>query len=339
MRFFSILFVCIFFFIGLNSCQDNKWKVDLSQNPTELSLYRFELILFQLAQDDLKLTDWNKIVTKYPQFSNLYSSNIMRFGSTDAQQTITNLNGFIQNKNINSIFKEVQNTFPTGSLDQKLKELEQGFKYFNHYFPKRIIPEIYTMVTAFAYNVVCDDSLIAIGLDTYLGGDYKIYPQTGIPKYKFEKFDQKYIVSDALKAWLFTDFENTKSQNLLDQMIFNGKILYLLKAFLPEKELQLLLNYNKEELLWCNENEAEIWFHFVDMELLYTIENHQITKYMGDAPFIAGFPKGSPGRVGQWMGYKIVNAFMENNNISLSELMEVENSNKILQQSKYKPRR
>ena len=238
------------------------------------------------------------------------------------------------------LFKEVMKLYPLNSLDKDVQLMEEGFKRFKYYFPNRVVPEVRTMISAFSYNTVVGDSVLAIGLDTYLGGEFPIYEQTGIPKYKFEKFSREFLVSDAIKAWIVTEFEEEGGKNLLEQMIYQGKILYLLENLLPETEKHILFNYFVEELEWCESNEAEIWFHFIDMELLYTVENHLIKKYLGDAPFIAGFPDGSPGRVGQWIGYQVVSSYMENNSTEgLTSLFEMKDANHILQKSKYKPQR
>lgn len=46
----------------------------------------------------------------------------------------------------------------------------------------------------------------------------------------------------------------------------------------------------------------------------------------------------SPGQIGAWIGLQIVNAFMENNDVSLQELIKT-NEEQIFAKSKYKPRR
>ena len=59
---------------------------------------------------------------------------------------------------------------------------------------------------------------------------------------------------------------------------------------------------------------------------------------MGEAPFIQGFPDGSPGRIGHWLGWQIVKAYMEKNpTISIEKLMTHNNAQKLLNESKYKP--
>lgn len=194
------------------------------------------------------------------------------------------------------------------------------------------------MISAFTYSTVVDDSLLVIGLDNYLGAEFPLYPQAGIPEYKFSHFSKEYIVADALKAWILTEFPADAAQNLLEQMVYQGRVLYLLSAFLPETKEHILLDYKEEELIWSQENAEEIWAHFLEFELFFETENQKIRKYMGDAPFIPGFPEGSPGRIGEWLGFEIVKEFMDRNKeLSLADLMKINEANKILRESKYKP--
>ena len=47
--------------------------------------------------------------------------------------------------------------------------------------------------------------------------------------------------------------------------------------------------------------------------------------------------KESPGRLGYWVGFQIVNQYMNNKSVSLQELMKNTNSQEILLKSKYNP--
>jgi uncharacterized protein YjaZ len=51
-------------------------------------------------------------------------------------------------------------------------------------------------------------------------------------------------------------------------------------------------------------------------------------------------PTNSPGRAGNWMGYRIIRAYMKKHpNTSLEQLMALKDAQKILDESKYKPKR
>lgn len=47
----------------------------------------------------------------------------------------------------------------------------------------------------------------------------------------------------------------------------------------------------------------------------------------------------SPARVGNYIGYKIVSKFMEENSVSIDSLMKITDATVILNASKYKPTR
>jgi hypothetical protein len=46
----------------------------------------------------------------------------------------------------------------------------------------------------------------------------------------------------------------------------------------------------------------------------------------------------SPGKVGVWVGWQIVSSYMKHNNVSLQELLKI-NELDLFQKSKYKPRK
>ena len=73
-------------------------------------------------------------------------------------------------------------------------------------------------------------------------------------------------------------------------------------------------------------------------KLLYTKDHQTQTKLIQDAPFTTGFGNESPSRLGVFIGWEIVLAYLNNNpDVSLEELIMMTDSQKILQQSGYKP--
>ena len=324
--------------IALFACDQNRWKVELHGEMKDPEWQRFELDLFEMKGPDLSRERLRELEGSYPKLLPLYSNAIMRFGDLRDSSTLETFQKFTADENIIELVEAVENEFPREGLKEELDQLSEGFMRYQHFFPDRSIPQVKSMISAFTYSTVVDDSLLVIGLDNYLGKDFRLYPQAGIPQYKFSHFSREFIVLNALKAWLLTEFPDDAAQNLLEQMVYQGKVIYLLSAFLPEHEEHFLMNYQANELAWCRENAVEIWAHFLDFELFFTTENHKIRKYMGDSPFIPGFPEGSPGRVGQWLGFEIVKSYMDKkDNVSLKDLMELKDANKILRESKYKP--
>lgn len=337
MRVYSLIVFILFLF--LVSCDANKWQVGDNYKSIEIDIKRFDQSLLNLSKNAATEEDIIQLELEYPKLYPLYVKAIMRFDEIGHKGNKETFIDFLNDENIRDLLDSVSYVYPNGSLQNEFELLTQSLSRFHYFFPKNQVPKVRTMISAFTYSTVTDDSLLVIGLDNYLGNRFSLYPKIGIPNYMFQKFSREYMVTDAMKAWVTSEFEGIEGSKLIDQMIFSGKILYIMRNLMPDFPEHLIFNYNEEELQWCVNNVREIWAHFIDMDLLFSDKNFQIRKYMGDAPFIPGFPEGSPGRVGQWVGYQIVNSFMEKESeITLEQLMQIENSNKILQDSRYKPK-
>jgi len=213
------------------------------------------------------------------------------------------------------------------------------YKYVNYYFPHIKIPKVYTHSGSEEFIWVEDD-WVSIALEYYLGSDYENYKYVeGIYSYMLPNLRREKIVSDVVFWWLTTEFPNPiDAPRLLDNMIFHGKIMYLTELFLPNEKEENLIGYTHEQWKWCKANEAQMWNYVVENKQLFSTELMLTAKYINPAPFTAYFPEESPGRTGIWMGWQIVRSFMEKNpKVTLPELMNNFDAQKILEQSGYKP--
>ena len=147
------------------------------------------------------------------------------------------------------------------------------------------------------------------------------------------------LAMDAMRGWVQSEWEQDPSQSdLLSQMIYKGKILYLLHNFMPEAPDSILTGYTGSQVKWCESNEKQTWSFFIDQNLLFSNDPQQIAKLIQDGPSTNGFPAGSPGAIGQWIGWKIIDAYMKkNSSITLNQLMMNNDYRKIFNESKYKP--
>ncbi|MCX6271606.1 MAG: gliding motility lipoprotein GldB, partial [Bacteroidetes bacterium] len=160
-----------------------------------------------------------------------------------------------------------------------------------------------------------------------------------IPEYKCIGFNKAFIVPDCMKQLAFHQMPGLKPDaNLMETMIFYGKLLYFLDVALPERPDYQKITYTPSQLKWCIENEAKIWGFLISNKFLFTTDSKLILNFIPDAPFTKGFPKESPGRIGWFVGWQIVRNFMDNNpETSLNQLMQLTDSQLILTKSRYKP--
>lgn len=336
--FLLILIVSLLF----ASCNKNTKLLDHSGTDLEIDINRYEKKFFALDTNNL-IQSLKELRNEDTAFFDFYTIQMMRFGRfTDTvSPVILSIDEFLTNKNVLELRDTVSNTFK--DLEPIKEELIEAFKYFKHYFPNKQLPEIRTVISEFGYNAVSlDSTYLVFGLDMYLGKNYKYYGSFDFPNYIIKRFEKQYMVPNAMEViykQYFEDSELSNTKALVFSMIENGKKLYFLESMMPEKDKNLLIGYTKKQLTWCEESEADIWAFYNEMDLFYSKNYMEHKKHIDDGPKTAGMPKEAPGNVGSWVGWQIVNQYMENaeGKVSLVQLLATD-AETIMNKSRYKPK-
>lgn len=320
--------------ILITSCQP-KDEVNTDTINIDFKFSRFEKELFDKENTmDIKVP---QLVGKYGVFFTRFCDNIIKIDNQNQAAINGSLKNFIYDSDIANIYKETLAKYSDMSVEQQ--ELKLGFKRYNYYFPEKAIPQIATFISGFNYAVVATDSVLGIGLDMYMGQDYKYYEMIRFPQYRRKRMERQYLVKDAFKGWLQSEFEKENTdKTFLNDIIHEGKLTYVLHRLLPETKKEVLFGYSNEQYNWCLENEANMWTFFVSEKLFYSTTIKDYHKFVNEAPFTKDFDRQSPDQTGYYMGYKIVEAYMKNNpKVTPSQLLEIKDPKVILNKSGYKP--
>lgn len=317
----------------LIACQSNKLKVDVSDIDMNIKVERFEKQLFNLNNGG-SLEDLKKA---YPRILRLYSEKVIGLGKVDNLNYNQYLNKFLNDSIMNLVASSIDSVFP--NLDIQEEELTNGFKHLKYYYAKVKTPRVFSQLSGFNQSIVVDEGLIGVSLDKYLGKDCEFYALLGRPVYIRENMTPNRIAQDILLAYGLTEFPfKAKKENLMEQMIYQGKILYFLQALLPEKGEHDILKYSAEDFQWCVDNESQVWAYMIEQKHLFSTHSSMARNYINDAPFTAGMPKESPGRIGTWIGLQIVKSYMKKHSeVSLPDLMLKDDYASILRESAYQP--
>jgi hypothetical protein len=338
-----INFLLVIVFAMLNSCTEDPIPEEKLEAITQnISFKRFEKELFEEFEGSKLATannskDLEYFKETYGGFFTLFSRNIIQIGYPDDPAFNYSLGLFVNDKTIQEVYGKVNETFP--NTDDLENELNNAFKRYLYFFPDSSLPQVLTMISGFNYGIITTDEYLGISLDMYLGSDCEYYDMLGIPKYKSLQMNKENIVPSAVKGWISTSYDfDVDDKKLIELMVFEGKMLYLLDVLLPKHSDEYKIGYTKEEMEWCEKNEANIWAHFIEEELLFSAVFKQINKYVNEAPFTPGFVRESPGRLAHWIGWQIVRKTMKKNpQITVQQLMEMP-AEEVLKISKYKPR-
>jgi hypothetical protein len=224
------------------------------------------------------------------------------------------------------------------------KGLQKGFQYLKYYFPKyNLPPKVVSYIGPFdAPGVALTRYTLAIGLQLYAGRYFPFYlssqGQELFPVYISRRFEPEYVVPNCMKALAEDIFpDQSQGKPLIEQMVEKGKSWWLIDQLLPDMEDSLKTGFTEKQLKWCRANEGQIWNYFLDQNL-YSLEPDLIKNYIGDAPYTQGMPEASPGNIGQWVGWRIVQKYVSiHPDISPEELMKTP-ARSIFDEVKYKPK-
>tara|TARA_R110002050_G_scaffold1164_1_gene8163 strand:+ start:151 stop:1128 length:978 start_codon:yes stop_codon:yes gene_type:complete len=236
------------------------------------------------------------------------------------------------------LFQEVGNAFQ--SFEDEQEGLVQLFKHIKYYFPEYKVPKVITVTNDVDYNnrIILTDSILFVSLDNYLGPEHKYYG--GFQRYIAQSLDRSYLVSDVASAFAKQVVPRPRDRTFLARMIYFGKELYLKDKLMPNVEERKRIGYSEEDLTWAIANEEPMWRNFIENEYLYSTDNKLNQRFLEPAPFSKfglELDNESPGRLGRYVGWQIVKAFMENNDVSLKQLLTMPEE-EIFKKSNYKPR-
>ena len=341
MKIYGLLF-CLFLVCCHNPDNNNKSTTKDTANVKsevneKIKIQRFDQDLLALEKDT-SLNTLHQLRKKYGSFlDTIFCKQIMRLWTPNDENLVKNLKDFLTDVDIKHIYSFVNTRF------KNLDDVEKGFNdaFFNYHklFPDKPIPKVYSMVSALNYSAIAAENLIVISLDLFLGSDCEIYPQLQFPIYKTRKLRREYIVRDAMEEWVKSDYDDSKvKKDLISQMIYNGKILYALDLILPDVDDTVKMGFTKDQLEWCKLSEGSIWTFFVEKKLLFSTDELTYARFINDGPTTQGMPKESPANVGCWLGWQIVRKYMKQHpDLNLKQLLEDNDSQKILEGAKYKP--
>jgi hypothetical protein len=330
-----VILTTIIVAIGLMSCKRGD-RIPLASIDVEIRVQRFDKDLFSINIDSVD-KEISSLESNYGEFLTIFTSGIIGIGEPGDANFSNYLLSFVTDNMVSETQSEVNKVFPnTDKLDQTLTN---AFKRYRYYFPNNQIPAVYAFTSGFNNSVIIADSILAVGLDRYLGRDCVYYPRLGIHKYlQYNMYPDK-IPSDLIRSWVYGEFlYNDSIDNLLNNMIHEGKLMYLTKKLLPNQSDSLIFGFTPEQMKWCSRNEGEMWSHLIEHKLLFNTEPFTISQFISGAPFTHGFTNESPGKAAVWLGYRIVSRFMERNkDFSLSMLMDETDYQSILNRARYKP--
>ena len=315
-----ILFLVAFTLFGCDNSGDI--EKDISKIPIEASVIRFDKQFANTCIDSL-----GSLKEKFPMF---FSKRI------PDSIWISRMQSPLHQEMADEILK----IFPNQT--NLVATLGPLFQHIKYYFPRFRVPTTVTLINDVDYQsrvIVASDTLLLLSLDNYLGADHRYY--SDIKRYIVENLKASQIPSDVAKAYAQKYIAPPTKNTFLEQMIYFGKQLYLQQLWLPNTSDASKIGYTDKQWQWAEDNQVDMWRYFVEKELLFSTDPGLTPRFISNAPFSKFYleldNESSP-MAGRYLGWKIVRAFMKNNDITPQQLL-VFDAEALFKKSKYKPKK
>ena len=314
--------IVVLLLLNLLACsKKNEKQVDVSKIEAVTELIRFDQRFYAAAPEDL-----GKLKAEFPYlFPEPNPDSVWIAKMKDEDELF--------------LFSSVQKTF--GDFSDQTKGLNNLFRHVKYYYPKFNAPKVITILSNVDYDnkVVYADSLLFVSLDVYLGRDHEVYQD--YPNYIKQNFNKEHLLVDVAEQVSMPILRPAATNSFVSRIVQEGKKLFLMANFIPETGSAEIIGYNDQQYQWAEISESDIWKYFIQNDMLYSNEPNLSDRFIYDAPFSKFYlevDKDSPGRIGAWFGWQIVNSFMKNNDVTLQEMILTDNE-EIFRKSKYKPKK
>ncbi len=323
------------------SCQNERSYFPKNLPSTKVTIIRFDQAVLELntAKDSTTLhRSVEELYDSFPDFMPFWVEEILGLSVADTSYLCEVIPQFLHDTTYGFEATNAKCAELFADINDLEQELNEAFSRLRTIYDYEI-PQIYFFISGFNRSLSgLYNGDIAVGVDMYLGSNYEYYNRV-VYDYQKQTMRKECIPVDVISYFLFTKtpFNSTKSR-LLENMIYRGKIMFVVSLLFPKETPWEVAGYTKEQWDWCLRNERAIWELMMDKKDLYKTDPLVLTSYLNDGPFTSEISQQSPGRLGMWIGWRIVESYMNHHpEISIRQLLETSDAQLILEQSYYKP--
>lgn len=301
--------------------------VDIDQIPIDTELKRFDLAFFETDTQNFEA----ELEGLKEDFSPFFSSKSELIFWENQRRDPLQL----------ELYQKVKELF--GDIEPYEQELSNILKRFYYYFGLKDTVKAYTYISRLDFNfpVVFSPPFLFLATDLYLGETAQKFYEP-LPQYlQFER-QASFLLRDAAYAVAESVVPKPADPpSLLDGMIYHGKVLWLCQRLYPSMEESTLLKFPSAKYDFSVAHEKDMWVYFIENELLFKANQELHRRFLEVAPFSkfrTQIDPETPGRIGQWYGYKIFSSYAEElSGSDMKILLQEMDSRKVLKLSGYKP--
>lgn len=231
-------------------------------------------------------------------------------------------------------------------LNKLSTDLSALFARVKHYFPNFKNPKVYTFSSStqmYQEPILYDpqQGFLFIDISGFMGEKSEFYK--GIEEYFKKSMNPENLLPKTSEAIAFTIVPFSRNeQKFIDQLMYNGKIMTLQDAFIPEVPDHLKMSATSAQYEWDKANEVNVWDYFVENDYVFSADPRLVERFISPGPFSKFYTeidKESSPQVGIFTGWQIARKFFEKNpETKLQDFLQM-SATDIFNKSEYKPKK
>lgn len=262
----------------------------------------------------------------------------LQFLQGDTAAPVAFLRALSQTPPVKIFTPDIRKRIP--SLDSIESVLAREKQSMTRLFPEVKFPTMYAIVSSYNQSIFNVDSIMLVGLNHYLGSDYEGYGY--FEPYQRSTKTMRHLPYDIAESILADNFPYRpgEGETVLNRMLYEGALLEAVMQLVPEASLSEALGYTPRQLQWAEANEKNAWEAIISRKILYSTDPLAIDRMVIPSPATTLLHPDSPGRMGRYIGYRIVQSYLSHTaDSSLSHLLSPSfyNSSRSLINAKYSP--
>ena len=308
-----ILFQCLLVALLLVSCGTSQRHHIQVGKVEPVHVARFDSLVYDYVQESDSV-ERIAMMEEAGSFWKIYNARLMRFKNMPF--FYEELVRFMNLPSVNKLYNDALNEY------QDMSEIENSLAQISARYQKLFSQDktfvFQSHISALQIPIIAVDSLISISIDCYLGADYELYA-TRYRQYEMIAHDRSCLLPDVAEV-MARNAIPAQQGGLLEAMVYEGVVMHLMAGLLDDVSMATLMRYTPEQEAWCIEHEEDIWCSIIEQEHLFTRDAMTIYKYISPTPFTATLSQDAPARVGRWVGWRIVEKYMDKRGFTLNDL-------------------
>lgn len=332
----NILFILISV-IALSACQPDGQEDD-SLGVARIKVIRYDRLQYEAVALN-SFSAWQKMSTDCPQATKLLVEDVLGIGRANMPNLDERIEAYYSDTVLLKLMEDATMKFKDMAPIEK--GLTSGFMKLKREIPSFVIPQVYSQISALNQSVVVGDSLLGFSIDKYMGADYPLY-QNYYYAYQRRSMTPDRILPDCFTFYLLSQYPfpwEEGNRTFFDIMTYQGKIAWVVSRILEyDKDGATILGYTNDEIKWCKKNKAQIWNYMKREKHLDSTDPMVIRAYTRPDPSIVFKGEKIPSCLGIWMGYQLIDAYMnQHEECTIGQLLERRNYHDLLKEMDFKP--